>query len=138
MLFGMKTEELQPCCGECRTRLRMCVRRSVGEWRYSEPCGYESGEIFAKAEKPFISGATTSPAAYAVMTRSAIPGHCPWCRTWVVPSAMHVAWECEGVSPARQRLLGPGWGDITEGWPTGHRLDGAVLQCLIEVRDLHS
>ena len=89
-----------------------------------------------------MSGATVSPAAFAAMKRAAVPRRCPWCGAEYVPTAQHVAWECEGVKEARQRHLGDRGGEITNhlqkrlGWPTGHRLDLAVLEWLIEVRDL--
>lgn len=56
-------------------------------------------------------------------------------------TAMHVAWECGGVSFVRRRFLGDQF-QVTNhmqmrlGWPTGHRLDNAVLRWLVEVRDL--
>lgn len=71
-----------------------------------------------------LSGATVSPAAFAVMKRQE-PSKCAWCHLDVVPTLKHVAWECKGLQQERCQFLGHHFDAIVNreelqkrfGWP---------------------
>lgn len=71
-----------------------------------------------------LSGATVSPAAFAVMKRQE-PSKCAWCHLDVVPTLKHVAWECKGLQQERCQFLGRHFDAIVNreelqkrfGWP---------------------
>ena len=87
-------------------------------------------------ERAVLSGASVSPARFAVMQKQPVPQRCHFCRRDQVPSWEHVCWDCPHFAESRPARPGCPLTQVV-GWPLLNSDYGRlVLQHMARVRAL--